>query len=234
MNSMSKLSLADKAYQTLKEAILNNDFQPGAKLKISELRDRYNIGNCPLREALAKLAAVGVIECEPMKGYRVPVISVAELDDIYHARIVVTKEVLRLVVQRADDEWEAQLVAAHHQLKKAELDPICKHSFESWQAKHRQFYLKLIEGCKSPTLIRFEKMLYDQTERYRRLWFRECQRTGSEGYSRYASSHQEYVDAIIRGDAKGLVCAYESKVDQWLAETRQYIIALCEKNKCSK
>ena len=208
---MSKLSLADKAFETIKTAIANNYFKPGDKLSICELSERFQIGQSPLREALARLSAVEVIECEAMKGYRVPTINLAEFDDLYRARSVLTPELAKLIIQNVTDQWEGELIGAQHQLKKIELRAEGAQSFDEWQKYHTAFVSKLIEGCRSPTLIRLHNILYDQAERYRRIWFNACIQNGLESYRTYTNYHQAFVDAVVARDVVRLTEAFSDR-----------------------
>ena len=73
---------ASSIYYELKQDILSGRLKPGSKLRLNSLKDDYNIGSSPLREALNRLTANGMVCQLENKGFRVSPISIDELDDI--------------------------------------------------------------------------------------------------------------------------------------------------------
>ncbi|MDF1654999.1 MAG: GntR family transcriptional regulator [Coxiellaceae bacterium] len=215
---MAKATLSEQAYCTIKGAILNNEFKPGEKLSICGLKKQYDIGTSPLREALNRLVAKGLLECEQMKGFRVPALSMDDLNDIYHARVLIVLDTLKLVIQNITDEEEAELVAAVHQLTKIEQCEMNTTNFGKWQQKHREFTYALIKGCHSDTMIRLNNRLYDQTERYRRLWFDWSSEHGHVALGKHSIDHQKFVDCVVARDAELLQKTYKDKLMRWLSE----------------
>lgn len=217
---MTKVTLAEQAFQTLKQALLDNTFAPGEKLSIAGLKARYNIGISPLREALARLVAMGLLESEQMKGFRVPAISMKQLADIYRARQLIDHEMLALAVENMTEEEEAQLVAVAHQLNKLEQCEMDKTSFCQWQQQHRVFIRAMMLGCHCATLMRMHDFLYDLTERYRRIWFDWSSERGHVAMGEHARDHQLYVDALVARDAPRLQKTYQAKLARWLGEVQ--------------
>lgn len=78
-NNSKGETLASSVYQALLEDILSGTLKPGHKLRLQALKDQYNVGNSPLREALNRLSAIGMVIREENKGFRVSPASVAEL-----------------------------------------------------------------------------------------------------------------------------------------------------------
>lgn len=223
MEKPKKLSLADKAFIAIKKDIIENQFAPGEKLVITDLIERYGIGNCPLREALSRMAAIGLIECESMKGYRVPDFCARELKEIYSARKLIERKMLQLTVEHITEDEEAGLVAVNHQLKKIEIGSLSNKDFQVWQDKHAEFMHALFVPSRSTTLMRIQSGLYDQGERYRHLWFTNCAKHTENGLKAYSSNHQAFVDAIVARDGDQLDQAYVRKINTWLEQTVQLI-----------
>src|SRR4051794_29824701 len=55
----------------IREAILSGELRPGTKINLAHLRDALGVSLSPLREALARLIAVGLVEFHDNRGYRV-------------------------------------------------------------------------------------------------------------------------------------------------------------------
>src|SRR5437016_5359809 len=74
-------SQIEGAYRRLRDEIIRGHLAPAQKLRIEHLRTAYAFGASALREALSRLVADGLVECEAQRGYWVSPISRAELAD---------------------------------------------------------------------------------------------------------------------------------------------------------
>ena len=63
-NGKASATLATSVYDRLRDDVLAGHLRPGEKLRTDLLRDRYQIGNSPIREALNRLSADGLVERE--------------------------------------------------------------------------------------------------------------------------------------------------------------------------
>ncbi len=77
---------ASSVYDRLHEDILTGDLKPGQKLRLKELIEKYHTGNSPLREALNRLSAKGVVVREENRGFRVPPAEEKELAELTKTR----------------------------------------------------------------------------------------------------------------------------------------------------
>lgn len=158
-------SKSGQIFETLREDLLNGQFEAGEKLAISTLREAYGVGLSPLREALNRLAASGLLEQEDQRGFRVPKLSRAELDDIVQLRIELECMAITKALKNGDADWESELLAAGHRLKHASKDDIPLHE---WEQLHSRFHEVLLSSCHSTWMIRFIRQLHEQFDRYRR------------------------------------------------------------------
>lgn len=165
-------SLTEVLYQQMYEDLLMLRLKPGQRLHIADLAKHYKTGLSPVREALSRLTSTELVIAIPQKGFRVAEISLKDLEDIYETRILIEEMALRLSIEKGDEGWEANILAAYHRLEQYEQ----KHEFKTedeyreWEARHRAFNLSLISSCGLSHLLRVQEKLYYQTERYRRLW----------------------------------------------------------------
>ncbi|MWJ28532.1 FCD domain-containing protein [Halomonas sediminis] len=155
-----------QAFEALKKDLIRGRFAAGEKLAISTLKTHYQVGLSPLREALNRLAAYGLLEQLNQRGFRVPEIHLEELDDIANLRSKLECMALTQAFQKGDAEWESLLLAAHHRLKRADEQP---QQVEEWEFAHLRFHRALLAPCGSTWLLRFVEQLHDQFDRYRRL-----------------------------------------------------------------
>ncbi len=162
-------SQIEAAYWRLREEIICGNLAPATKLRIDLLRQTYGFGASALREALSRLVADGLAECEPQRGYWVAPISREELNDITVARQAVEVEALRQSIRCGTLAWEGGIVASSHSLERVETSMVTPTpgTIAGWEQANRQFHMALIAGCPSRWLLRFTASLYDQWQRYR-------------------------------------------------------------------
>lgn len=160
------MTLAEKAYDQLRQDIVRGAFVAGKPLRLADLSERYGMGFSPLREALNRLAAERLVTAESLRGFKVAPLSLAEFEDALRARILVESEALRLAIAQGDDDWAAALVAALYALK---LQVERKGQADIWEleARHHAFHRALLSACNSPWLMEIFERLYTATERYR-------------------------------------------------------------------
>lgn len=220
---MAKKALAQQAYEDIKKDIVYNRLTPGAKLSISELKIQYGYGLSPLREALSRLAAVGLLASKCMSGYSIPPLSLENFNDLYKARMLIETEMMKESANNATEEDELRLVTAYHQFKKIEDEISNTSDFTDWQEKHRLFLDALLAGCHSPSLSTAQNMYYEQSERYRSLWFHYSGQNQHVTMNGYAEQHKGLYDAFMARDGKLLAQRFNAKSTEWQKEARECI-----------
>lgn len=161
---------ASTVYERLHDDIITGALQPGAKLRVKELIEKYNTGNSPLREALNRLSANGMVRREENRGFRVPPASTEELMELTRTRCWVEEIALRESINNGGAEWEERIVLAYHWLSRAASNEGGIDSTSpDWEAHHREFHQALISACKSQLLMDFCSELSQRSFRYRNL-----------------------------------------------------------------
>jgi len=184
--------------ERLRIDIVAGQLAPGARLRLPDLAEHYNSGINPLREALARLSATGLVVLKDQKGFRVSPVSREDLLDLTRARTEIECLALRLAIDEGDVEWEARVIAAHHRLSRMKLTVAggARRLSEPWEAIHQDFHLALISGCQSRWLVQFHTMLAEQSARYRRLSF-----SFADGRRDIATEHADLLNAVLARDA---------------------------------
>lgn len=159
------MTLAEKAYVSLRKDIVEGCFAPESPLRLADLSERYGMGFSPLREALNRLQAERLVTAESLRGFRVSARSLAEFEDALRARLLVETEALRLAIASGDDGWEASIVAALYALRLQARRQ--GGDVDELKARHHVFHRSLLVACGSDWLMDFFERLYAATERYR-------------------------------------------------------------------
>jgi DNA-binding GntR family transcriptional regulator len=95
------LTSAERALGALRELILDGGLRPGARLGEVELADRLGVSRTPVREALTRLAAEGLVELVPNRGARVATWTVAELEGVFDLRMSLEPQLTGFAVAHA-------------------------------------------------------------------------------------------------------------------------------------
>ena len=187
-------TLAERAAQRIETDILGGVLVPDSRLGIAETSARYGVGATPLREALSRLAARGLVNAIGKRGFRVKSISREDLADIVRVRTVLEREAIRLSIAAGDGAWEGAIVGSLHQLKRyiAENPKGFGEGEPAFDALHKQFHASLLAACGSPRLIATCARLYDEAYRYRRLMMATFTDPSS-----FARSHEVLAEAAI-------------------------------------
>lgn len=162
---------ASSVYDRLRHDILTGKLRPGVKLRLKDLIETYDTGNSPLREALNRLSANGMVEREENRGFRVPRAGRNELEELTRTRCWLEEIALRESIANGDSAWEERIVLAFHWLASAARSTLesDKHTSPEWEEHHREFHLALISACRSDILIGFCADLHQRSFRYRNL-----------------------------------------------------------------
>jgi DNA-binding GntR family transcriptional regulator len=111
------LTSAERAVDTLREVILRGDLPAGARLGEVELAERLGVSRTPVREALSRLAAEGLVQIAPNRGARVATWTVDELEGVFELRALLEPELTALALPQAtaEDLDELEALAARMQ-----------------------------------------------------------------------------------------------------------------------
>lgn len=185
-------TLSGTIAQRLREEILAGRRDPGARLRLEDLKDCFGVSWSPLREAVSRLVAEGLIVAEGPRSYQVAPATRRELAETLRLRILLETTALRLAIQHGDDAWEAQILSAQHRLGKLEAQRIVAAQAREWERWHRAYHDALTAACDSPILLQFCHTLHDRHDRYRRLYL-----SAHEVDRDVAAEHREITDATL-------------------------------------
>src|SRR5579864_1450561 len=100
-------TLAEKAFESLHEAIITGQLRPGTRLPIEELAGVLEMSPMPIREAVRRLDSAGLVENIPHRGARVTDLSITDLAEVTEARLALEVLAIRRAAERFDDQREA-------------------------------------------------------------------------------------------------------------------------------
>lgn len=197
-DSLGSSSITSQAYSRLRSDIMSGALTPGKKLKIEELRVRYDFGSSPIREALSMLTSDLFVERIDQRGFRVADVSEQEFDELLRTRRWLEETALRESIAHGDNRWEEQVVLSAYRLSRVPRSQANDQfvANEEWEIRHKHFHIALLAACPSSIMLKFCDQLYDQNVRYRHL-------SGSKAYpSRDINAeHNAITDAVLERNA---------------------------------
>jgi DNA-binding GntR family transcriptional regulator len=203
----------DVVHDALRDRILRGDLAPGQEMSQVKLARELGVSRTPLREALRMLQREGLVDGETNKSPRVAGFSVADMEELYCARLPLEALAIRATMPRLTSSDIAELEGAMAQMAHfAELE-----EYEHWELPHRAFHRGLTGRAGSRIAVLLSQ-LSDHAERYRRLYTTEAPRAWTSG----VSEHRAILDSVKAGDAD----AAAARLVTHLAHTVQSVIEM--------
>jgi DNA-binding GntR family transcriptional regulator len=172
----------------LHDAIVTGRLTPGTRLPYRDLAQQFGVSVTPVRIALRELAEAGLIESRPHGGARVAPLSVAELEEIYTARIGFEAWLAKTGAEALEDSELATLGRALRAVEvAAQSGDVNRYLTAAW--KHRVVCYRAAD--RAAILDRVET-LFERSRRYNWLTLGDDGRLGES----YASTHD--FDAACR------------------------------------
>jgi len=106
--------LIDSVYARLRDLILSNELRAGQKLVDRDLAGQLGVSRTPVREALGRLAMMGLVEARSRRGYYVKEYTAEDMTDLYEFRKILEVNAARLAAENAEPshlrEFESILI----------------------------------------------------------------------------------------------------------------------------
>ena len=189
------VTIADRVFNQLREAILGGKMAPGQKISEPELASSYGVSRGSLREAIARLESCNLVERKPNVGARVITLSIEELMEIYHIREALEGMAARL----AADNMESEEISELRKIVETQRNEISGGNYAYFLKEvDLDFHFRIIQGSRNRRLIRLLcKDLYDLVRFYRASFSASSPRP-EEAYQ----EHSAIVAAMERGDGE--------------------------------
>ncbi|MEY9886831.1 DNA-binding GntR family transcriptional regulator [Catenulispora sp. MAP12-49] len=90
MASTQRTVLTETAYELIRQRLVDHDIEPGSKLNIATLSAELDVSPTPIREALARLEADGLVVKRNLAGYAAaPLLTNQQLEDLFEMRLLI-------------------------------------------------------------------------------------------------------------------------------------------------
>ena len=190
VNVAQSKSATEIVFDSLRQASIMGEMEDGEPLRQEEIAKAFNTSRIPVREAIARLEQLGLVEARRYKGAVVAAISIEEFDEIFDLRAVVESDAMRRAVPLMTKASLAE-ARSYHVAFAAATEP------EEWTALNRKFHCCLYEAANSPNYLKVINGLLDRLDRYLR-----AQLSLTDGMERATQEHESILAACEAGDAE--------------------------------
>lgn len=202
----SRRSLADSIYEILLDQLIDGTIQAGAAVNIDSLSRELSVSATPIREALARLEATGLVEREALRGYRAgQLITTEQLLQLTDARSIIEAPSARLACINADDAFIQALrrnVADMKALARKE------RSYGQYRKIDEKFHDLIAQQANNPFLFRAYKSLEAHVQRFRLFGA-----VGSSDVDHAVGEHNAIVAAIASGEPERAYAAMRDHIE---------------------
>ncbi|MEM1236869.1 MAG: GntR family transcriptional regulator [Pseudomonadota bacterium] len=184
----------NRATDALRTLIFSGDLPPGSDHLEAELAERLGISRTPVREALTRLEAQGLVHIRPRRGARIVGLSPGDMNDVYEVLTALESAAAgRAAARGLSDEALKPLQMAIDAMDAA----LEKSDLESWAQADDDFHAALVIASGNKRLVEATALYSDQVRRARMvtLRLRPIPHRSNE-------DHRAVLAAIRAGDAR--------------------------------
>lgn len=196
MNVNEYLPLRDVVFNTLREAILRGDLEPGERLMEIALANRLGVSRTPIREAIRKLELEGLVVMIPRRGAQVASITKKDLQDVLEVRSSLEVLATQLACARIDEEQLKALRVALNGFEKA----LGSSDVSVIARADVAFHDVIFEATCNARLVQILNNLREQMYRYRLEYLKDF-----SSHRRLLDEHKRLVEAIAGHDEQTAV-----------------------------
>jgi DNA-binding GntR family transcriptional regulator len=187
-------SLPDIAYAKLRESILTSKLEAGTPLRQEDLASAMGISRLPIREALTRLEADGLVVQRPRRGYIVASLDPSDIEDIFDIRAILEERAGYLATKH---RTEADIAAVARILRR--MEKLTGKDVHAFADENHTFHARLFESSGRRQLCRMLIALNTSVDRYVRV-----SALVAKSLERAKADHRRIFEAFRQGNAESV------------------------------
>jgi DNA-binding GntR family transcriptional regulator len=177
----------------IRDKILAGEYSPGSALLQDSLAAEFGVSKIPVREALVRLRAEGLIDVEAHRGFRVRPLLAAEMDEVFRLRLAIEPAAVSEGARLAKTKDH---IAAREALRSVNTALAAK-TLNDIGNLNSAFHLALVVPHRQPVTGEVLSRLHTLSQRYLRLHLQPVGRV-----RRATREHNALYEAWAEGDAR--------------------------------
>ena len=148
LKRITRQRIADEVFEAIRRAILDRDFAPGERLDVRSLAAEFDVSPMPVRQAINRLNAIGLVEIKPRSGTFVARIDGDELQETFDIRRALEVLAAESAVRYATEEDFRELDEIL-----AEMESLTDRAAERHDKLNTLFHRRIIDIARNRTLL---------------------------------------------------------------------------------
>ena len=219
---LNLVNIRDKVYRILHERILNHEYPPGFRFDLSRLEEQLGISRTPLKEALHRLEAEGLIEIRPRRGTYVIDLNTQDVAESFDVRRILECAAAEIAVRKATDEELDQIRTITEEMRHLLRSDDYQVVVGSYIELDRQFHRMLVSMSKNKRLTD----IYTQVDTHLQVT-RVRQKFNVSDSKQYTEvEHEAILQALEQRDTETLVRRLTDHAEQ----SKQRVLRVIETN----
>ena len=181
------LPLRDVVFQTLRQAILKGELEPGERLMEIHLAQKLGVSRTPVREAIRKLELEGLVIMIPRKGAIVAEITVSELEDVLEVRLALEELAVKRACRKHTSEQIEKLQKAAAEFRRV----LHGSDISAYAQADEEFHEIIYKMTENHRLVQILSNLREQMYRYRLEYLKD-----KSSHALLVYEHDEIVNAL--------------------------------------
>lgn len=202
----NRRTTSDHIADALRTAINSGQLEDGAVLNQVELAEHFGVSRVPVREAMRRLEAEGLIDASAHRRAVVRGLSLDRIVEAYELRALLEGHLAAAAVPHLDRARLDRLTALNRALRE-ETDHV------RYLELNAEFHTTLYEAARRPLALEFVDNLRQRAERYVQMWSRG---RGLDRARQVAREHALIVRLARQGDADGVRAAVQEHIEHTL------------------
>ncbi|WP_211754468.1 GntR family transcriptional regulator [Nocardioides gansuensis] len=200
-----RATFASMVGERIRSNIIEGVLPPGSQLHEVELAASFGVSRGPVREALQRLIQEGLLRSEPHRGVFVPVMSAADIDDIYLARQALETAAVQRITARS------RTASAYKAMDKIVRAMEAAEKADDWKTvanRDLEFHSALVAAAESPRLERMFSTVISET--------RLCLTVLTSSYEArddLVEEHRQICELLRNDDTAGAVALLKKHFD---------------------
>ena len=192
LSPIPKARLNDSVYNVIRENILSQVFVPDQRLDLSELSQQLGVSATPVKDALNRLAAEGLIEIIPRRGTYVTSLKPTEIIETFEVRNALEVMAVQLFLERASDAELQEIAGMVSQLDEFASSPNKNAIYQDYVTIDSAMHHRIVELSRNQRLLAAHEREHTHTYMARVRYG-----TSEESLEQAQEEHRELREALL-------------------------------------